>query len=36
LLDEACQDMENFALLIESWERLGTASSAVSIAQPAR
>ncbi len=36
LLDEARQDMENFALLIESWERLMAASSAVRIAQSAR
>lgn len=36
LLVEARQDMEEFALLIESWERLITASRATTVEQPQR
>lgn len=36
LLDEARQDMEDFALLIESWDGLVRASKAVSVDRPGR
>jgi hypothetical protein len=34
LLDEARQDIEYFALLIDSWDRLVRASKSTNIVQP--